>query len=92
MLLINSPYLAGNKKTKSQKLAPGVVVPFEKETVRRTPREHRVEMRLRYNPKIKTSQTYDIVINKFDEGNAASMESVMVGQDVTDADDKFLMV
>ena len=48
---------------------------------------------------MRTSQTYDIVFNKFDEGNpgawikhAASMESIIVGQDVTDAYNKFLMI
>ena len=97
MLNINSTYLTGD--TKSQKLAPGVVVPFQKEEVPRTPCEHQVEMPPRCITKLKPSQIYDIIVNKFDEGSAKvwikhadQTKSVLVSQDATAASNKFLMV
>ena len=66
MLSINSPYLI--RDTKSRKLASGVVVPFQKEEVPRTPCEHQVKMHIRFIPRLKTSQTYDVIVIKSVEG------------------------
>ena len=66
MLSINSSYMIG--KTKGPKQAPGVLVPFQKAEKLGTPRERHIEMRLRYNSSLKMSQTYDIVVIKFDKG------------------------
>ena len=56
-------------------------------------------MRLRCTLKLKTSQTYDIMVNKVDEGNPevwivcpTQMESILVSQDVKDAPNIFSMI